>query len=107
MSEDNELSRRRYLQGTTAAGTAVLAGLAGCTGGPSGGGGSSGDNGSGGGNTSGSGGSGGGDSSLEVIHWWTAGGEQDAINALFEGFKQEYPDVQINNNPAPGGAGSA
>jgi glucose/mannose transport system substrate-binding protein len=108
MASEDELRRRQYLK-RAAAGTIGMAGLAGCTGGPSGGGGSGGGggNGSGGGNASGGGGSGGGDGSLEVIHWWTAGGEKDAINALFEGFRQEYPDVEINNNPAPGGAGSA
>jgi len=101
-----QLTRRSYLKGTTAIGTAGLVGLAGCTGGPSGGGGGGGGgNGSGGG---GGGGSGGGSGEgLEIIHWWTAGGEQDALNALLEGFREEYPDVGINNNPAPGGAGSA
>ncbi|MHC3439625.1 ABC transporter substrate-binding protein [Natrialbaceae archaeon A-gly3] len=44
---------------------------------------------------------------FEIVHWWTAGGEEDALNALLEGFTEEYPDVEINNNPAPGGAGSA
>ena len=80
------LSRRTYLKGAAAAGAI---GLAGCTGGPSGGGGGNGS----GGNGS-SGGSGGGNGNgLEIIHWWTAGGEQDALNALLEGFRQEYPDV--------------
>jgi len=44
---------------------------------------------------------------LEIVHWWTAGGEQDAIEALIDGFEEEYPDVPVSNNPAPGGAGSA
>ena len=44
---------------------------------------------------------------FEIIHWWTAGGEKQAISALIEGFEKKYPDVEIQNNPAPGGAGSA
>lgn len=49
------------------------------------------------------------DNPFEIIHWWTAGGEQEALNALLEGYKEEYgySDDDINNNPAPGGAGSA
>ncbi|MEF8892065.1 MAG: ABC transporter substrate-binding protein, partial [Haloferacaceae archaeon] len=53
---------------------------------------------------SGSGGSGDG---LEIVHWWTAGGEKQALQALLDGFQQEYPEVEVTNNPAPGGAGSA
>ncbi|ADQ67004.1 carbohydrate ABC transporter substrate-binding protein [Halogeometricum borinquense] len=48
-----------------------------------------------------------GGNELELVHWWTAGGEKDALQALLDGFKEEYPDVELNNNPAPGGAGSA
>ena len=44
---------------------------------------------------------------LELVHWWTAGGEQQAIDALIEGFQEQNPDVEVVNNPAPGGAGSA
>ena len=44
---------------------------------------------------------------LEIVHWWTAGGEKDALDALIDGFEQEYPEVEVTNNPAPGGAGSA
>ncbi|PSP56022.1 carbohydrate ABC transporter substrate-binding protein [Halobacteriales archaeon QS_1_67_19] len=44
---------------------------------------------------------------LEIVHWWTAGGEQEAIQALIEGFEEQNPDVEVVNNPAPGGAGSA
>ncbi|PSP99875.1 carbohydrate ABC transporter substrate-binding protein [Halobacteriales archaeon QS_5_70_17] len=99
------LRRRTVLRGAGAAG---IVGLAGCLGG---GGGGSGD-GESGNDTNGSGGGsdgdgGGGSGELEIVHWWTAGGEQDALNALLEGFEQEYSDVSVNNNPAPGGAGSA
>lgn len=44
---------------------------------------------------------------LEIVHWWTAGGEEEAYNALLDGFREEHPDVEIVDNPAPGGAGSA
>jgi glucose/mannose transport system substrate-binding protein len=55
----------------------------------------------------GDGGEGGGNDSLEIVHWWTAGGEKEALDALLEGFQSEYPDIDVENNPAPGGAGSA
>jgi len=93
MSEDTlSLPRRTVLK---TSGVAVAVGLAGCTGG--------GDDGGDGGDDGGSE----GDSEVEVVHWWTAGGEEDAIEALIEGFEEEYSDFSINNNPAPGGAGSA
>ncbi|WP_459879840.1 ABC transporter substrate-binding protein [Halorubrum gandharaense] len=44
---------------------------------------------------------------LEIVHWWTAGGEEDAYNALLDGFREEHPDIEVVDNPAPGGAGSA
>ncbi|WP_276302221.1 ABC transporter substrate-binding protein [Halorussus lipolyticus] len=42
---------------------------------------------------------------LEVQHWWTGGDGAQAIQALFDGFKQEYPDIEVNQNPVSGGAG--
>ncbi|MFB6113655.1 MAG: ABC transporter substrate-binding protein [Halodesulfurarchaeum sp.] len=44
---------------------------------------------------------------LEIVHWWTAGGEKQALQALIDGFTSKYPEISIENNPAPGGAGSA
>ena len=44
---------------------------------------------------------------FEIVHWWTAGGEKQAISSLIAGFEERYPDAQVQNNPAPGGAGSA
>ena len=78
------VGRRAYLKtaGTTAA--ASMLALAGCAG----------DDGDG------------GEGELEIAHWWTAGGEKDAIEALIEGFEEEH-DYEVNNNPTPGGAGSA
>ena len=102
--DEEHSSRRTYLKRAALASTVGMAGFAGCTGGGGGGGGSGGggENGSGGG-----GGSGGGNNKLEIVHWWTAGGEKQALDALLKGFKKKYPDVNVNNNPAPGGAGSA
>lgn len=84
-SDGNGLNRRSYLTGLAgAAGAGALAGCGGLIGG------------------------GGGDSNeLEIIHWWTSGSEEAALNALKDVFKEENPDIDINNNPAPGGAGSA
>lgn len=44
---------------------------------------------------------------LEIGHWWTAGGEEEAFEALVEGFEAEYPDIEVDSSPSPGGAGSA
>lgn len=42
---------------------------------------------------------------LTVYHWWAAGGEREAIQALFDLYKQTYPEIEIAPNPVPGGAG--
>jgi glucose/mannose transport system substrate-binding protein len=110
MSHDNSsddadrFTRRHYVAG---AGSLATVAIAGCSGGGSG------DDGSGDGSADDGSGDGSSDdgssegSELEIIHWWTAGGEQDAYNALLDGFREEYPDVEVVDNPAPGGAGSA
>ncbi|MGZ0746193.1 ABC transporter substrate-binding protein [Haloparvum sp. AD34] len=98
--DDTPISRRTILKTTGAAGAAGLTGLAGCAG----------DGGEGGDGTAtedGGGSDGDGDNALEIVHWWTAGGEKEALDALLSGFKEAYPDVEVENNPAPGGAGSA
>ena len=103
-NDDSEVSRRSYLKATGLAGALGLSGLAGCLGG--GGGGDDGTTGSGGTSEGGSGGS--GDSTyntLEVQHWWTGGDGGPAIKALFEGFKQKYPEIEVQQNPVAGGAG--
>ena len=102
------LTRRRYVVG---AGTAAALGLAGCTGNGNGTGDGTGNgngdgNGDGNGNGNGNGDTDGGNA-VEIVHWWTAGGEADAFNALLEGFQEAHPDVEVEPNPAPGGAGSA
>ncbi|WP_265111802.1 ABC transporter substrate-binding protein [Halosolutus halophilus] len=81
MTEDNTITRRRYLQASGAIGAVTLAGCAE--------------------DETADGGE------LEIVHWWTAGGEEEALNALLDGFQEEHSDVEINNNPAPGGAGAA
>jgi len=43
---------------------------------------------------------------LLIYHWWTAGGEKEAINAVFNIFLQQYKDVEIVENPVAGGAGA-
>ncbi|WP_416841170.1 ABC transporter substrate-binding protein [Haloferax sp. DFSO52] len=104
------VTRRTILKAAGATGAVGITGVAGCIGGGGGGGGegtttedtSDGDT-----DTTTESGGGGGGETLEIVHWWTAGGEQEALNALLEGFQEEYPDVTVENNPAPGGAGSA
>jgi glucose/mannose transport system substrate-binding protein len=42
---------------------------------------------------------------LEIYHWWTSGGEADAINALVAYFNTQYPDIAVIQSPVAGGAG--
>lgn len=93
------MNRRAYLRTTGAIGTAGIAGFAGCL---------DGDEEELAGDEDGDGG-GEQDEQLEIIHWWTAGGEEDALNALLDGFLEEhgYDEGVIDENPAPGGAGAA
>jgi glucose/mannose transport system substrate-binding protein len=43
---------------------------------------------------------------LEIFHWWTAPGEREAADAMFAAMKAKYPDVEIVENPVPGGGGT-
>jgi len=43
---------------------------------------------------------------LEIFHWWTAPGEREAADAMFKAMKDAYPDVEIVENPVPGGGGT-
>ncbi|MBE2233905.1 MAG: extracellular solute-binding protein [Anaerolinea sp.] len=43
---------------------------------------------------------------LEIYSWWTAGGEADGLNAMYELFKAQHPQVNIVNATVAGGAGS-
>ena len=44
---------------------------------------------------------------VNVYHWWTAGGEKDAIESVVDGFSNTYPNVRAKSNAIPGGAGGA
>jgi glucose/mannose transport system substrate-binding protein len=50
-------------------------------------------------------GSEGGSEALEIFSWWTAGGEVEALNALYKIFEANYPGVEIQNAALAGGAG--
>lgn len=43
---------------------------------------------------------------LEIFHWWTAPGEREAADAMFKAFKDKFPDIEIVENPVPGGGGT-
>lgn len=42
---------------------------------------------------------------VEIFHWWTAGGEREAADAMFKALKSAYPDVELVENPVAGGGG--
>ncbi len=42
---------------------------------------------------------------LEIYHWWTAPGEREAADAMFAALKAKYPDIEVVENPSPGGGG--
>ena len=44
---------------------------------------------------------------VNVYHWWTAGGEKEAVNAIIAGFEKSYPKESAKSNAIPGGAGGA
>lgn len=43
---------------------------------------------------------------LEIFHWWTVGGEAQAITEVYGIYNEMYPDVEIINATVAGGAGS-
>ena len=43
---------------------------------------------------------------LEIFSWWTAGGEADGLNAMFEIYKKRFAGVEIINATVAGGAGT-
>lgn len=43
---------------------------------------------------------------LDILSWWTAGGEADALNAVIAGFSEEHPDIKIENSAVAGGGGA-
>ncbi|HEU4798366.1 MAG TPA: hypothetical protein VFT63_05525, partial [bacterium] len=42
---------------------------------------------------------------VEIFHWWTAGGEREAADAMFNALKKRYSDVELVENPVAGGGG--
>ena len=46
------------------------------------------------------------ESTLEIFSWWTAGGEAEGLNAMFEVYSGMYPEVEIINATVAGGAGT-
>ena len=47
----------------------------------------------------------GGERQLIIFHWWTAGGEREAADAMFAALKLKYPDIEVIENPVAGGGG--
>src|SRR5579884_3302688 len=43
---------------------------------------------------------------LEIFSWWTAPGEVEALNALYDLYKQQNPGVEIINAALAGGTGA-
>lgn len=44
---------------------------------------------------------------VEVFSWWTSGGEAAALEAVFDAYQAQYPDVEVINASIAGGGGSA
>ena len=44
---------------------------------------------------------------VEVFSWWTSGGEAAALEAVFDAYRQQYPNVEVINASIAGGGGSA
>jgi glucose/mannose transport system substrate-binding protein len=51
-------------------------------------------------------GGGGKSNKLEIFSWWTAGGEAEGLNALYDVYHKAYPKVEIVNATVSGGAGT-
>lgn len=47
-----------------------------------------------------------GGNKLEIFSWWTTGGEAAGLQALFDIYKKQNPNVEIVNATVAGGAGS-
>jgi len=43
---------------------------------------------------------------LEIFHWWTAPGEREAADAMFAAYNAKYPEIEVIENPVPGGGGT-
>jgi glucose/mannose transport system substrate-binding protein len=42
---------------------------------------------------------------LTIYHWWTFGGEREAMNKIFEWYNKKNSDIEIVDNPIAGGGG--
>lgn len=42
---------------------------------------------------------------LIIFHWWTAGGEREAADAMFTALHEIFPDIEVIENPVAGGGG--
>ena len=42
---------------------------------------------------------------LEIFSWWTSGGEVEALQAVYDIFSEQYPDVEIDNAALASGQG--
>ncbi|MDI3517850.1 MAG: glucose/mannose transport system substrate-binding protein [Thermotogota bacterium] len=42
---------------------------------------------------------------LIIFHWWTAGGEREAADAMFKALHEIFPDIEVIENPVAGGGG--
>jgi glucose/mannose transport system substrate-binding protein len=42
---------------------------------------------------------------IEIFHWWTAPGEREAADAMFEALAAKYPEIEVVENPVAGGGG--
>ena len=47
------------------------------------------------------------DGTANIYHWWTAGGEKQAIESIIDGFTDIYTNIKAKSNAIPGGAGGA
>lgn len=43
---------------------------------------------------------------LEIVHWWTAGGEGEALDAIAALFEANYPEIELIGASVAGGAGT-
>lgn len=43
---------------------------------------------------------------VEIFSWWTGAGEEAGLNALIDEFKNQYPNIAVENAAVAGGAGT-